>query len=186
MFGMTGAGKSALGNLLANSQHFTSGDDTASITNADSVMKFEAEDRSLMVLDTIGLGDTEIDQEKVAASIRDVALSAPNGIDVLMYVMRNARITDDAIARLIYVTEYLWGHECLLNLYIVVTYASRYLASRSDANAWIQRQVEINWRFKHIYSIVGNNPNRFVFIDNPDPSSGEPNLEDRYFASRTA
>merc|ERR1711920_867422 len=49
-----------------------------------------------------------------------------------------------------------------------------------------QRQVEINWRFKHIYSIVGNNPNRFVFIDNPDPSSGEPNLEERHYASRNA
>ncbi|CAE7221517.1 Faim2 [Symbiodinium microadriaticum] len=111
MFGMTGAGKSALGNLIAGSQIFDSGDDTSSITNLDSIMKYEAEDGSLVVLDTIGLGDTEIDQEKVVASIRDVALSALHGVDCLLYVMRNARITDDAIARLIYVTEYLWGDD---------------------------------------------------------------------------
>merc|ERR1719498_2381837 len=108
---MTGAGKSSLANLLARSNVFAAGDDTASITNLDSVMKWEAEDASLVLLDTIGLGDTEIDQDKVVTSIRDVALSAIGGVDVLLYVMKNTRITDDAIMRLIYVTEYLWGSE---------------------------------------------------------------------------
>ena len=42
MFGMTGAGKSALGNLLAGFEAFASGDDTASVTNLDSVMRYEA------------------------------------------------------------------------------------------------------------------------------------------------
>ena len=37
MFGMTGAGKSAIGNLLAGCEAFASGDDTASVTNLDSV-----------------------------------------------------------------------------------------------------------------------------------------------------
>ncbi|CAJ1331153.1 unnamed protein product [Effrenium voratum] len=184
MFGMTGAGKSALGNLIAGQQVFDSGDDTASITNLDSIMKYEAEDGSMVLLDTIGLGDTEIDQTKVVASIRDVALSAPNGVDCLLYVMRNARITDDAIARLIYVTEYLWGDESLLNLYIVVTCASKYANNREEADDWIKRQVEINWRFKHIYSIVGNNPHRFIFVDNPDVESVEPKIPERRRNSR--
>lgn len=186
MFGMTGAGKSALGNMIADETVFQSGDDTASVTNLDSIMKFEAEDRSLVVLDTIGLGDTEIDQEKVVANIRDVALSAPNGVDCLFYVMRNARITDDAISRLIYVTEYLWGDDSLLNLYIVVTCSARYAKNRTEAEEWIKKQVEINWRFKHIYGIVGNNPNRFIFIDNPDPDSGELLIEERREASHEA
>eukprot|EP00931_Biecheleriopsis_adriatica_P050517 TRINITY_DN29255_c0_g1_i2.p1 TRINITY_DN29255_c0_g1~~TRINITY_DN29255_c0_g1_i2.p1 ORF type:complete len:536 (-),score=153.00 TRINITY_DN29255_c0_g1_i2:28-1635(-) len=179
MFGMTGAGKSSLGNLIADGLVFDSSDDTASVTNLDSIMKFEADDASLILLDTIGLGDTEIDQEKVVASIRDVALSAPNGVDCLLYVMRNERITDDAISRLIYVTEYLWGSESLLNLYIVVTCASRYMKNRKDAEEWIQRQVEINWRFKHIYTIVGKNPSRFLFVDNPAPDCGELEVEER-------
>mmetsp|Transcript_51931 Transcript_51931/g.155108 ORF Transcript_51931/g.155108 Transcript_51931/m.155108 type:complete len:543 (-) Transcript_51931:187-1815(-) len=186
MFGMTGAGKSALGNLIAGFDAFDYGDDTVSVTNLDSVMRYAAEDDSLVLLDTIGLGDTEIDQAKVVASIRDVALSAPGGVDVLLFIMRNARITDDAIARLIYATEYLWGSQCLLNLYIVVTHASRYASNREEANAWIERQVEINWRFRHIYKIVGENPNRFIFIDNPDPKSGEPGAEERRGASREA
>ena len=186
MFGMTGAGKSALGNLMAGCEAFASGDDTASVTNLDSVMRYEAVDDSLIILDTIGLGDTEIDQDKVVASIRDVALSAVNGVDAMCFVMRNARITDDAIARLIYVTEYLWGSECLLNLYVIVTFASKYLASREDANQWIERQVELNWRFKHIYELVGRNPYRFLFVDNPGTDSGEPNVKERQAASRCA
>ena len=186
MFGMTGAGKSALGNLMAGCDAFAFGDDTASVTNLDSVMRYEAADDSLVILDTIGLGDTEIDQDKVVASIRDVALSAVNGVDAMCFVMRNARITDDAIARLIYVTEYLWGSECLLNLYVIVTFASKYLASREEANEWIERQVELNWRFKHIYELVGRNPYRFLFVDNPSADSGEPSIEERQTASRRA
>ena len=186
MFGMTGAGKSALGNLMAGCEAFASGDDTASITNLDSLMRYEAADDSLVILDTIGLGDTEIDQDKVVASIRDVALSAVNGVDAMCFVMRNARITDDAIARLIYVTEYLWGSECLLNLYVIVTFASKYLASREEANQWIERQVELNWRFKHIYDLVGRNPYRFLFVDNPGNDSGEPQVEERQIASKRA
>ena len=45
MFGMTGAGKSALGNLMAGCDAFASGDDTASVTNLDSVMRYEAAER---------------------------------------------------------------------------------------------------------------------------------------------
>ncbi|CAE8667831.1 unnamed protein product, partial [Polarella glacialis] len=93
MFGMTGAGKSAMGNLLAGSKAFASGDDTASVTNLDSVMRYKATDSSIIILDTVGLGDTEIDQDKVVTSIRDVAVSTPDGIDAMLFVMRNARIT---------------------------------------------------------------------------------------------
>ena len=39
----------------------------------------------------------------------------------------HAHLLGMACDRLIYATEYLWGTECLLNLYIVVTYASRYV-----------------------------------------------------------
>ncbi|CAE8615825.1 unnamed protein product [Polarella glacialis] len=179
MFGMTGAGKSSLGNLIAGKTIFKAGDDTRSMTNMGSVMKFAADDGSLTILDTIGLGDTEITEEQVVASIRDVALSAPSGVDMLLYVMRNVRITDDAISRLIYATQYLWGNECLLNLYVVVTCAPKYLQSRLEGEDWIQRQAELDWRFMHIFSLVGNNPNRFIFVDNPALDSGELGIPER-------
>lgn len=183
MFGMTGAGKSSLGNLIANTSAFTVSDSTASVTNLDSVMRYEAEDNSLILLDTIGLGDTELDQEHVVENIREIAISATGGVDVLFYVLKNARLTDDAIARLIYCVEYLWGDECLLNLYVVVTNASRYLRSPEEGQAWIEKQLD-NWRFAYIYKLVGSNPNRFIFVDNPDIESGEPEVPERQLASR--
>lgn len=183
MFGMTGAGKSSLGNCIAGQSAFDVSDSLASVTNLDSVMRYEAPDRSLIVLDTIGLGDTELDQDKVVASIRDMALSATDGIDVIFFVMKNARLTDDAIARFIYVTQYLWGQECFPNLYVVVTCAPRYVASRRDGEAWLQNQMD-NWRFTQIYDLVGRDPSRFIFVDNPDKESGEPMVEERQLASR--
>eukprot|EP00438_Fugacium_kawagutii_P009777 Skav218798 [mRNA] locus=scaffold1140:254662:268689:+ [translate_table: standard] len=81
MFGMTGSGKSALGNLLAGYDHFQSGDDTASVTNTQSVMKYEAPDRSLVVLDTIGLGDTELDQEPLSHFALRSSSAPPNSGD---------------------------------------------------------------------------------------------------------
>lgn len=184
MFGMTGAGKSALGNLMAGHDFFTSGNDSASVTKKQSVMRYEAPDESLVVLDTIGLGDTTLDQEKVVQSICDSALSAPNGVDAVFFVLKFGRITDEMIARLIYVTQYLWGSECLLNLYVIVTHAPKYVRDRKEAEVWINRQNEINWRFRHIFSLVGNNSNRIIFVDNPDPEDGEPFASVRVGVSR--
>eukprot|EP00446_Apocalathium_sp_SHHI-4_P037160 CAMPEP_0177320810 /NCGR_PEP_ID=MMETSP0368-20130122/15335_1 /TAXON_ID=447022 ORGANISM="Scrippsiella hangoei-like, Strain SHHI-4" /NCGR_SAMPLE_ID=MMETSP0368 /ASSEMBLY_ACC=CAM_ASM_000363 /LENGTH=536 /DNA_ID=CAMNT_0018780389 /DNA_START=47 /DNA_END=1654 /DNA_ORIENTATION=+ len=185
MFGMTGSGKSSLGNLIAGKEVFVASDDTSSVTNQDSVMRYAADDGSLVLLDTIGLGDTEISQEEVIASIRDVAVSAPCGIDVILFVLRFGRITDDTIARMIYLTDFLWGRECLPNLYTVVTGASRLLNKPAEASEWIEQQAQSNWRFKHIYDLVGNDPRRFIFIDNPDPLSQEPHIEERQAASRS-
>lgn len=174
LFGMTGCGKSSLGNLIVGDKIFHASDDTTSVTKLDSLLKFTTDDGSLMLLDTIGLGDTDLSQDQVVNSIRDVALQAPHGIDILFYVMRNERLTDDAIARFIYITQFLWGDKCLDNLYIVVTHATRYATDKKEAQNWITRQVEMNWRFKHIYSMVGNNPSSFLFVDNPDSESKEP------------
>ena len=41
----------------------------------------------------------------------------------------------------------------------------------STEDSWIQRQVEINWRFKHIYSIVDFNPQR------PGTNIGDPLIQ---------
>jgi len=185
MFGMTGAGKSSVGNCIAGFNAFEVSDSLASVTNLDSVMRYHTPDSSLILLDTIGLGDTELEQEQVVASIRDMAVSATDGIDVLFFVMKNTRLADDAIARLIYVIEYLWTDECLLNLYVIVTCAPRYLAVPADGLAWIEKQLS-NWRFAYIYKLVGENPNRFIFVDNPDVESGEPNVAERQLASRNA
>lgn len=184
MFGLTGSGKSSLGNLIAGSEIFNTSNNTVSATNLDSLKSYEASDGSLVVLDTIGLGDTELEQDKVAASIRDVALSAPNGIDILLYVMRNNRICDGALARLIYVMQYLWGDESLLNLYVVVTHASQYVQNRKEAEEFIHKQAEADWRFHHIFTMVGNNPDRFIFVDNPALDSGEPEVQRRRASSR--
>eukprot|EP00438_Fugacium_kawagutii_P001298 Skav226282 [mRNA] locus=scaffold3301:83585:106858:+ [translate_table: standard] len=157
-------------------------------------MWYEAENGSLVVLDTIGLGDTEIDQSKWQLSCRGElemarSLNARNGVDCLLYVMRNARITDDAIApctemaRLIYVTEYLWGDESLLNLYIVVTYASKYANNRQEAESLAARAAMREGLAMLVRSSVTITIS-FIFVDNPDLESVEPRVDERRRSSR--
>eukprot|EP00434_Breviolum_minutum_P022772 symbB.v1.2.020090.t1/scaffold1672.1/size106478/2 len=150
----------ALSNLIAGHD---SGDNTASVAQLDSIMRYEADNGSLVVLDAIGLGEAEIDQNKVIASIQDVALSAPNGVNCLLYVMKNDQITDAAIARGIFVAEYLCSDEALQNLHILVTHSL--VKDRTEADSWIQSQCEIKFHFKRLYSIVGYDPDRFIFVD---------------------
>merc|ERR1719174_1223655 len=58
LFGMTGCGKSSFGNLIVGDKVFDASDDTTSVTRMDSLLKFVTDDGALMLLDTIGLGDT--------------------------------------------------------------------------------------------------------------------------------
>merc|ERR1719190_137105 len=120
VFGKTGAGKSHLANLLCGHKAFDSGDSLASVTNTESVRKATSKDESVMVLDTIGFGDTRLPPETVVRSLRDTALEASAGIDALIFVLKKERVTAVEQETLAYVTQLLFGPDCLPNLYMVV------------------------------------------------------------------
>lgn len=167
LIGMTGAGKSSLGNLLAGSAIFSAGDDTASMTNLNSTSHFVSQ--HLTILDTIGLGDTKISQENVIASIKKTILAVPTGVDIILLALQQGRLTDDTIVPIAHLMESLWQNTPISNLYVVFTHSSYKCANSRDACvAWIEKQVTTNWRFRYLYSMVNNDPDRMIFLDNPD------------------
>eukprot|EP00435_Cladocopium_sp_Y103_P046319 s462_g13.t1 len=74
VFGKTGAGKSHLANLILGFPAFDAGDSLASMTSQESVRRATSADGHLMVLDTIGFGDSRLPPEAVVRSLRDTAL----------------------------------------------------------------------------------------------------------------
>mmetsp|Transcript_55458 Transcript_55458/g.161095 ORF Transcript_55458/g.161095 Transcript_55458/m.161095 type:complete len:609 (-) Transcript_55458:84-1910(-) len=184
VFGKTGAGKSHLANLLCGYRAFESADSVASVTGAESVRKAVSKDRSVMVLDTIGFGDTRLPMDVVARSLRDTALEAPGGIDALVFVLKKERVTTAEQETLAYVTEDLFGPACLPNLYMVVTHAGK-LAKDVDAREpWLKEQAAASAPFRAMLQTLGTSPiERIVFVENSDPDDAEDD-EDRNLAER--
>lgn len=184
VFGKTGAGKSHLANLLVGHKAFASGDSVASVTGEESVKKAESRDESLIVLDTIGFGDTKLPPDAVVRSLRDTALEAPGGIDALFFVLKKERVTVSEQETLAYVTEFLFGQECLPNLYMVVTHAGRLAKEVQLRDAWLKEQAAASSQFAAILSHFGPNPvRRIAFVENSDPTDAE-DEEDRSLAER--
>lgn len=184
VFGKTGAGKSHLANLLVGRNAFESGDSLASVTNTESVRKASSSDGLVTVLDTIGFGDTRLPPETVVRSLRDTALEAPTGIDVLFFVLKKERVSQVEQEIISYVTQLLFGPSCLPNLYLIVTHAGKLAKDTDIRTPWLQEQIGACPPFAAMIALLGVDPlRRIAFIENPDPSEAE-DEEDRALANK--
>lgn len=188
LFGKTGSGKSSLGNLLLNWPFFDTGDSLSSITNDVSVKRGAAVDGSLVVLDTPGFCDTSLTQDEVVKSIRDIAVEAqsgPNGgIDLLFFIMKKERFTAQEHEVFLFIINYLFGPECIDNLYVVVSHAQKLAVDEARAERWLQDQVEGSAKFADVYDAVGRNPRKFLFVENPDVCNADDSDEERNFSNK--
>lgn len=174
VFGKTGAGKSHLANLMVGHDAFISGDSLASVTNTESVRRAVSIDGTITLLDTIGFGDTRLPPETVISSLRDTALEAPHGIDVLLFVMKKERVTPVEQEILAYVTQLLFGPACLPNLYMVVTRAGRLAKDVQHRGPWLKEQMQASPVFAAMVAFLGPEPLRKIaFVENSDVADAE-------------
>ncbi|CAE8694795.1 unnamed protein product, partial [Polarella glacialis] len=174
VFGKTGSGKSHLANLLVGHGAFQSGDSLASVTNDDSVRRATSEDGMITLLDTIGFGDTRLSTETVVRSLRDAALEAPDGIDALLFVLKKERVTAAEQETLAYVTQLLFGPDCLPNLYMVVTHAGRLAREPELREPWLREQAAASPHFAAMLALLGPAAHgRLAFVENADPAEAE-------------
>lgn len=156
----------------------------ASVTNTESVRRADSIDGSLIVLDTIGFGDTRLPPETVVRSLRDTALEAPWGIDGLLFVMKKERVSAVEQEILSYVTQLLFGPSCLPNLYLVVTHAGRLAKDVEMRAPWLKEQVDACPAFAAMVALLGKEPvQRIAFVENADPDEAE-DEDDRVLAAR--
>lgn len=139
-----------------------------SVDGAISILEMDLAD--LEVNDTLEVNDALISQpfehseaaaQAARAALADLLLWAHRGINVLLYVVPFGPVSEERIRRLIFLTQYLLGTELLLHLYIVVTDVPSSLQGTSE---WISAFADSDFGFRHLYTLAGKNPSRFVTL----------------------
>eukprot|EP00434_Breviolum_minutum_P007255 symbB.v1.2.006403.t1/scaffold358.1/size381540/26 len=103
-----------------------------------------------------------------------LAGQAPEGVDMLLFVMKKERVTAAEQETLAYVTQLLFGPECLPNLYIVITHAGRLAKEVRRREAWLQEQVAASPYFAAMIAFLGPEPlSRLVFVENTNPEEAD-------------
>jgi len=179
-----GAKSSAVCNLLAGKDVF-SGERSPLVTKLDTVTSWEAADGCLTVIDMAGLDKMPPSEEQAARLLGDVLLAAPKGVGMFLCVLRFGSVTEESLSQLIFLLQYLFGNGSLLNLYVAVTCAPSYLQTPQAANEWVLAFAETDPGFRHLFTLVGKNPARFVMLGTPPSAElGSPIEEYRHASAR--
>jgi septin family protein len=97
IIGRTGNGKSALANVITNSDKFKEGEFGSSKTKINQVESFceviNENNITFRIIDTIGIGDTNLSIERVLESIADAAHKVKDGLHQILFVCPG-RFTD--------------------------------------------------------------------------------------------
>ncbi|MCE8162856.1 MAG: protein kinase [Candidatus Moeniiplasma glomeromycotorum] len=86
LIGKTGSGKSTLANVISGTSKFKESNSSASVTKDIQVEKFVEDDIKYEIIDTVGIGDTQLKKEEVLDKIAEAVYLARNGISKVLFV----------------------------------------------------------------------------------------------------
>jgi len=86
IIGKTGSGKSTLANIITGTDKFREGKYTVSETHHIQAEKFSYEKVNYHVIDTVGIGDTQLTEKQVLDKISEATYSVRNGLHQILFV----------------------------------------------------------------------------------------------------
>lgn len=126
MIGLTGSGKSTLGNcLLNNSGVLEKIKEKPFLTSNDSTgctQLFQLEqNEEIIVIDTIGFGDPQFKQEFVLENLREALKKVDNKIDGVLYTVNQGRFTNQIVECFQIIQKEIFVDKFIKNSLLVVT-----------------------------------------------------------------
>jgi len=126
LLGETGAGKSRIGNKLFNRNCFVSCSGYNSITKVGSmvhqVITVGNKQIPLSIVDTVGVGDTELNWNDQKVNIANSLSLCPNGFDIVLLVVKKGRFNQSIIQSWKLLFQQLLGESAYAHCYVALTH----------------------------------------------------------------
>ena len=160
VIGRTGVGKSSLGNLLTDSDSFlvsSEGSDGRSTTRHHSVAEFKIAGSRYRFVDTIGIGDTELQPSDLLKRLARACYECRDGIAQVLFVTKD-RFTADEIEAFNILRQVLFDDRIVQYTTIVRTnfrHFSDFERCNRDTEALKNSSnYEVSEIFKRVFQIV--------------------------------
>jgi len=167
LIGKTGGGKSNLANVLTNSESFKSSSSSGSVTKKVKIEKIEHKGIKYRIIDTIGLGDTELTNEELLDKFdSEVGNYIQQGINQIFLVV-NGRLTEDILTEYHFLSSFLFDRKVTKYSTIVRTNFPEFENEQECENdrKRVRETIEI---------FVGDNKSvEILYVDNPPLSYGD-------------
>nr|CAG8475147.1 2132_t:CDS:2 [Entrophospora candida] len=96
LIGRTGSGKSTVANVISGTKEFKESSGSTSETRDANVREFLIDGMSFRLIDTVGLGDTELTQQEVLYKLAEASHSIKNGLSQILFVT-SGRFTKEEV-----------------------------------------------------------------------------------------
>ncbi|WNE40460.1 MAG: GTPase Der [Mycoplasmataceae bacterium] len=163
LIGKTGSGKSTLANVISGTNKFVENESSSSVTKEIQKEEFLDKNNSIdySVIDTVGIGDTQLKEEEVLDRIAEAVYLSKEGISQILFIT-GGRF--DQFEMFIYnLLKTIIFDESVTNYTTIV----RTRFSDFENKKACQKDIEKMLSEKELGNIINSCQNRVIHINNP-------------------